>query len=173
VSAARTWAAVAVVATAGVLGGCGGSGHTSSVPSAGPDAALRALPIRVTSPAFADGAAIPRQYTCDGRDVSPPLRWSGVTRAASRLDLTMRDPDAPGGNFTHWSVTGIPTTIVAAQAGVPPPGIEGRNGFGTVGYRGPCPPAGDKPHHYVITITAIYRSTTVATGQLVGTYARG
>ena len=84
----------------------------------------------------------------------------------------MRDPDAPGGNFTHWRLFAIPASTRALRAGEAPLGARaGRNGFGTLGYRGPCPPAG-RAHHYVITVSAIEGATVVGRGRLVGTYAR-
>jgi Raf kinase inhibitor-like YbhB/YbcL family protein len=139
--------------------------------------------MRLTSPAFVAGTAIPRTYTCDGRDLPPPLRWSGIPPSARELVLVMRDPDAPGGNFVHWAVAGIPPTA----SGLPAKGVvEGRNSFGTVGYRGPCPPAGDKAHHYVLTLSALggrsglgagfsadqLHTAAVGLATLVGTYRR-
>jgi phosphatidylethanolamine-binding protein (PEBP) family uncharacterized protein len=115
--------------------------------------------IAVRSPAFAPGRPIPRLYTCDGRDISPPLRWSGVPSGARRLSLVMRDPDAPGGNFIHWRLSGIPATE-----------HELPEGAGGSGYQGPCPPRGEKPHHYVITLSVT--AGAKATGTLIGTYAR-
>jgi Raf kinase inhibitor-like YbhB/YbcL family protein len=85
----------------------------------------------------------------------------------------MRDTDAPGGDFIHWRVQGIPATIRALDAGQEPAGAsEGRNGFGTSGYRGPCPPHGDPPHHYVIRLTALRGAQPIADGTLVGRYGR-
>jgi Raf kinase inhibitor-like YbhB/YbcL family protein len=128
--------------------------------------------IRVTSPAFASQAPIPRQYTCDGRDVSPPLRWSGVPASATQLSLTMVDPDAPGGIFVHWAMR-FAATIRALAAGEVPAGAKvSRNGFGKLGYGGPCPPPGDPAHHYVISLTATAGRSIVGSGTLTGTYAR-
>ncbi len=99
----------------------------------------------------------------------------------------MRDPDAPSGNFVHWALAGIDPTTVGSQAGgVPGFVAPGRNSFGTLGYRGPCPPSGDKPHHYVLTLSALsarsglkagfstdeLRTNAVAIATLIGTYAR-
>jgi Raf kinase inhibitor-like YbhB/YbcL family protein len=131
--------------------------------------------IELSSTAFTAGGPIPRHYTCDGADVSLPLRWSGVPPDARELTLVMRDPDAPGGNFTHWSLTGIPPSVAGLPAGSVPAGaVQGRNSFGTIGYRGPCPPRGDKPHHYAITVTALAGAgrQKLGSGTLVGTYAR-
>ena len=159
-------AAVVALAAAMVFAGCGtsasGTRSRTTVPAS----------IELSSPAFAPGGPIPRLYTCDGRDVSPPLRWSHVPQGAEHLSLVMRDPDAPGGNFIHWQLEGISPTIDAIRAGRTPPGARaGRNGFGTAGYRGPCPPSGPA-HHYVITLSATAGRALLASGTLVGTYVR-
>ena len=168
-----------------VPAGCGGGGGSTG--SASTNASAARSSIQLTSSAFTAGGAIPRAYTCDGRDISLPVRWSGVPSSARELILVMRDPDAPGGNFIHWALAGISPATTAVQAGRAPAGaIEGRNGFGTVGYRGPCPPTGDPAHHYVLTLTALgsrarlgagfsaaeIPTAALATGTLVGTYAR-
>src|SRR4029453_11940699 len=69
----------------------------------------RALPERivVTSPAFAAGTAIPRRFTCEGENVSPPLAWSGVAAGTAEVALVVDDPDAPRGTYVHWVVTGL------------------------------------------------------------------
>jgi Raf kinase inhibitor-like YbhB/YbcL family protein len=153
---------VVAVAAALTLGGCGSSGSASHPPQ-----------LRVRSPAFDPGAAIPRVYTCDGTDISPPLRWSGVPAQASTLELVMRDPDAPGGNFIHWHLSQIPASTKGLAPGrVPPEAHEGSNSFGSSGYRGPCPPHGDKSHHYMITVTARRGRRALAAGTLTGTYGR-
>jgi Raf kinase inhibitor-like YbhB/YbcL family protein len=160
---------LAAFATGLVLAGCGGTTTGATNPTA-PLAV-----INVSSPAFAPGGTIPREYTCDGRDVSPPLRWSGVPKSASELTVVMRDPDAPGGVFVHWNVR-MPATVKELATGQVPTGaVQGQNGFGRTGYGGPCPPRGDPPHHYVITVSAVGASsggTVLATGTLTGTYAR-
>ena len=160
--------AAVAIASGGLLAACGGS----PAPGAHPGTATRSeQQLRVTSPAFASEARIPRRYTCDGRDVSPPLRWSGVPAKATELSLVMIDPDAPGGTFHHWRIR-FPASVRALAAGhVPAGAVQGRNDFGTVGYRGPCPPAGPA-HHYVITLTALAGGSVVASGRLIGTYTR-
>jgi Raf kinase inhibitor-like YbhB/YbcL family protein len=166
---AAAGAAIAALAVAG----CGGHAHTTSTASSHHAPAPQT--IHITSPAFAAGGTIPRQYTCDGADLPLPLRWSGVPASAESLTLTVRDPDAPGGTFTHWSVSRIPTTAthIGGGASLPADAIAARNSFGVAGYRGPCPPKGDQPHHYVVTVTALGTGgEPLAAGQLVGTYAR-
>lgn len=129
--------------------------------------------IKLGSPAFASGARIPARYTCDGADVSPPLHWTGVPSQATSLTLTVDDINAPGGNFIHWQMTGIPASVGGLSAGHVPPGVtQGINGFGTSGYRGPCPPRGDPPHHYVITLRALGDHGLIGQGTLTATFAR-
>lgn len=155
------WVAVVALGAAG----CGGLGASNPISPA-------QVRIKVSSPAFAAGGQIPPRYTCQGPDVSPPLRFARVPRTARELDLVMRDPDAPGGNFIHWQLTGIPpSTRVLAADQAPSGATVGRNSFGTVGYRGPCPPAGPA-HHYVITVTARTGAAVDGVGTLTGTYAR-
>lgn len=142
------------------LAGCGGGGGVGR--------------LTVSSPAFGPGGRIPGLYTCDGRDISPPLRWSGVPSDATQLTLSMTDPDAPGGTFIHWQVSMISPGASAVQAGrVPAVATEGTNSFGTTGYRGPCPPRGSRPHRYVITVTALNGGQALASGSLTGIYSRG
>ena len=167
------------------LAGCGGSSSSSRSTTTAPAPPVHlASSLRLSSSAFAADGPIPPRHTCDGGDVPVPLRWSGVPHGTRELLLAMRDPDAPGGNFVHWAVAGIPPTAVD----VPPTGVvEGHNSFGSSGYRGPCPPRGDKPHHYVITLSALagpsglgpgfsadapVKSAQLAIATLVGTYAR-
>ncbi len=127
----------------------------------------------VRSSAFAPGGRIPSLYTCDGRDVSPPLKWSGVPDGTTQLTLTMIDHDAPGGDFIHWQLSGVSPGASGLGAGQPPAvGVAGTNSFGTTGYRGPCPPKGQPPHHYVITVTALGDGRALGSGTLTATYAR-
>lgn len=140
----------------------------------GSSQALAPQTLTVRSSAFAPGGPIPRLYTCDGRDISPPVKWSGIPAEATELMLVMKDPDAPGGDFIHWQMSELSPRSTGLGAGqVPAVGIAGTNSFGTTGYRGPCPPRGGAPHHYVITVTALGGGRSVATGTLTGTYARG
>jgi Raf kinase inhibitor-like YbhB/YbcL family protein len=128
--------------------GGGGAGTTSPVTASGS--------IRVASPAFASGGTIPVRFTCDGRDVSPPMRWTA--RGSSMTALMMTDPDAPGGTFVHWVLVVPGARATFGEGSVPPGATESTNGFGKVGYGGPCPPSGDPPHHYVFTVYALPRS---------------
>lgn len=131
--------------------------------------------LTLTSSAFANNGAIPSKYTCDGANVSPPLAISGVPTGTKSLALTVEDPDAPGGTFTHWVAWKIPpsTTSIAEAAHL---GTEEPNGFGKPGYGGPCPPNG--LHHYVFTLYAMGDEAPPSSGhvlaqtQLIGTYQK-
>jgi Raf kinase inhibitor-like YbhB/YbcL family protein len=112
--------------------------------------------MEIKSSAFSEGDAVPTRYTCDGEDISPPLDWSGVPEGTTELRLSVTDPDAPGGTFTHWSVTGIdPSSVGVAEGSVPTGGTEQRNDFGSAAYAGPCPPRGRGSHRYLFTIEAL------------------
>jgi Raf kinase inhibitor-like YbhB/YbcL family protein len=109
---------------------------------------------RLTSSAFGAGDAIPRELTCDGANVSPPLAWSGVPAGTAALVLLVDDPDA--GNFVHWIVLDLPGADGSLPKGLNPTATtpqQGRNGFGNSGWGGPCPPSGT--HHYRFTLTAL------------------
>ena len=144
----------------------------------------------LTSPAFDSGGAVPPRHTCDGEDVSPALEWSAVPDGAHSLALIVDDPDAPGGTFTHWTAWGIDPAAGGIAEGEAP-AAEGRNGFGTTGYRGPCPPPGHGPHRYFFRLYALAAPLelepgasaqeveravedrgAVAVAELVGTYER-
>jgi Raf kinase inhibitor-like YbhB/YbcL family protein len=151
-------------------------------------AVLSAVALSLSSPAFHAGSPIPQRYTCDGRDVSPPLRWSRVPSRARSLAVELEDPDAPGGVFVHWLLWNLSprTRGIPVQVGRR---TQGRNSFGRIGYSGPCPPQGST-HHYVFTLFAVDRRLTLARGassarlhaallhhtvsraRLVGTYGR-
>lgn len=148
------------LALAAALAGCGGGGEKVS----GPPPAAPAK-IKLTSPAFAANDTIPKQFTCDGQNVSPPLQWSGVPKGAASLALLVEDPDAPGGTFVHWSLFAIRPSATRLAAGDTPTGAkQGENSFGKEGYGGPCPPKGDSPHRYVFTLYALREQTDLSEG---------
>ncbi|MFJ5302375.1 YbhB/YbcL family Raf kinase inhibitor-like protein [Streptomyces sp. NPDC088350] len=149
---------VAVAAALGSVAGCGGDAGGSAVPT--PSASQR---ITVTSTAFTENGTVPRRYTCDGEDVSPPLTFAGVPANAGDLVVLLDDPDAPHGTFTHWLMWGVPPQDTRLKAGESPRGaIQGRNGFKKAGYGGPCPPKGAAPHRYVLSVYATDRRLTLA-----------
>lgn len=147
---------VALLGAAVAIAGCGASGsHAPPAPTGTTHLQVFKLAIHLSSPAFVDGGTIPKQYACP-RNISPPLRWSGVPAGTREFALEMIDPDAPGGSFVHWALAKIPaaTTSLAAGEAIPPGAVAGRNGFGSIGYGGPCPPPGQR-HRYVITLLAL------------------
>ncbi len=115
--------------------------------------------MKLVSRAFADGEVIPQRYTCDGRDLSPPLSWSGVPEEARSLVVLCEDPDAPGGTWHHWAAYDIASDKSALAEGVPPydssPFRQGTNDFGRPGYGGPCPPHGHGAHRYRFRLLAL------------------
>lgn len=116
----------------------------------------------LTSTAFVEGGVIPEVNTCTGADISPPLAWSGAP-AAAELALVVRDRDAAG--FVHWVVTGIDPTVQGFGAGgVPEGAVEALNGAGTIGWFGPCPPAGSGTHTYELVLHALPEPLALAPG---------
>jgi len=115
---------------------------------------------KISSNAFKDGQPIPRQYTCQGKDVSPPLSWEGAPEGTIAYALIVDDPDAPVGTWVHWVLFNIPGQSkglaegIAAQASLPDGSIQGLNDFRRIGYGGPCPPPGS-PHRYFFKLYAL------------------
>jgi Raf kinase inhibitor-like YbhB/YbcL family protein len=111
--------------------------------------------LRFSSSSFSDGGDIPAKYTCDGASISPGLAWS-ETKPAKEFVLLMTDPDAPSGTFVHWVMYAIPANAESIGEGQGPSGAkQGVNDFGRGGYGAPCPPAGDPPHRYQLTLYAL------------------
>lgn len=108
----------------------------------------------LTSVAFQSGGTIPARHTCEGRDLSLPLAWSAPPAGTHSLALVVDDPDAPRGTFTHWLAWGIDPSATGLAEGEAGP-VEGRNDFGVVGYRGPCPPRGHGRHRYSFRLYAL------------------
>ena len=125
--------------------------------------------MELKSPSFQEGAKIPRKYTCEGWDFSPPLEWNDVSDKAQSLALLMDDPDAPSGVFTHWILFNLPPNSRELLEGVSPvprlPSgtLQGKNDFGKFGYGGPCPPPGS-PHHYRFTLYALDQQLEIEAG---------
>ena len=111
------------------------------------------------SSAFKQDGKIPKKYTCDGEDLSPPLEWSGVPSAAVTLALMSDDPDAPMGGWVHWIIYNLPASTTSLPEGIPPiesmqdGSTHGMTDFGRVGYGGPCPPSGT--HRYFFKLYAL------------------
>lgn len=153
------------------------------------------MKLELTSTAFADGMAIPKQHTGDGKDTSPPLRWSDPPAQTKTLALICDDPDAPGGTWVHWVLFNVPADTRELGEGVPTKEIlgtgakQGKNDAGTIGYGGPAPPKG-KAHRYFFKLYAMdtildlpagstkdqllaaMKGHIVADGQVMGRYQR-
>jgi Raf kinase inhibitor-like YbhB/YbcL family protein len=157
------------------------------------------MTIQITSTAFANGAAIPKKFTGDGEDVSPPLAWSGLPAGTKELALICDDPDAPTAEpWVHWVLYKIPADLPGLAEGIgkasrlksPAAMFQGKNSWNTVGYRGPLPPPDHGIHHYFFKLYALASRLTVepgltkatlleeiadhvlGEGHLVGTYLR-
>jgi Raf kinase inhibitor-like YbhB/YbcL family protein len=148
---------LSTLAVAIALAGCGDDAQTDTLGEPPPTAPES---IKLTSPAFGRNDTIPKEFTCDGQNSSPPLEWSNVPKESKELALLVEDPDAPSGNFVHWTVFGMDpaTREVTSNA------IEGKNSAGKTGYMGPCPPEGDDPHRYVFALYALDKTTGLAAG---------
>ena len=154
--------------------------------------------MQLLSSSFADGQAIPVEHTCEGGDASPALRWGDVPKTAQTLVLIVDDPDAPDPQapkttWVHWLLFNIPvsaTELVARikPAKLPPGTGQGKNDWGSTGYRGPCPPIGRHRYFHKLyaldtnlagltaptkaQLEAAMRGHIIAQATLMGTYAR-
>jgi Raf kinase inhibitor-like YbhB/YbcL family protein len=166
--------AALALAIALVVAGCAHDGRTLRPPPPGasapavptttaPGQTTAIAPIALTSTAFGTGESIPLEYTCDGAGVSPPLAWGSVPEATVELALTVTDTDANG--FVHWVLAGLEPTVQALAVGVIPDGaVEAKNGGGSAGWTGPCPPPQSGAHHYVFTLYALTTASGVTAG---------
>ena len=197
-ASARALSPVAVAGLVGILS-IPGCWRSDALPADDPSR----LTIQLRSSAFADGGVIPKTFTCDGAERSPPLEWSGVPASARSLALLCDDPDAPMGTWSHWIAFDLPPDVKALREGIPAEETfsvveggepartarQGRNDFDKTGYGGPCPPSGT--HRYFFRLYALdarleLRSTAtradllkaikgriLAEGRLIGKYQRG
>lgn len=126
------------------------------------------MQIAITSNAFDEGGLIPSKYTCDGVDVSPPLRWDGIPEGAASIALICDDPDAPMGTWVHWVLFNLPARAkelaenITTDETLTDGTRQGINDFGKIGYGGPCPPSGT--HRYFFKIYALDTQLDLATG---------
>ena len=149
----------------------------------------------VESAAFQNGQRIPKQYTGDGKDMSPPLEWTASPANTKCFVLICDDPDAPMGTWVHWVVFDIPASVHSLNEATPPSAVlagggkQGNTSFHKVGYGGPAPPVG-KPHRYFFKlyaldkelglksgatkeeVTAAMSGHVLAEAQTMGTYSR-
>ena len=154
------WAAAALALLIPALAGC----HRGSyIVVAGGQETLQ-----LTSSSFQDGK-IPRQFTCDGADISPALTWTAPPSATKSLALIVIDPDAPAGAFTHWVLYNLPAEKRSLTEGLPkveqlPDGSrQGSNDFDKIGYGGSCPPH-DSEHRYVFVLYALDAKPALSSG---------
>jgi len=154
----------------------------------------KVMTISLSSTAFGNMETIPKVYTCDGADISPPLSWSGLPQGTRSVVLICDDPDAPRGTWVHWVCYDIPPSSTGLPEKVPnndqisSGGLQGISDFNNIGYGGPCPPSGT--HRYFFKLYALDRMLGFQAGkskkeieqamkghildeaQLIGTYSR-
>ena len=110
------------------------------------------------SSAFTDGSVVPRRFTCDGEDISPPLEWGDAPSGTRSFALLCDDPDAPSGTWHHWAVYDIPADRTGFNENMRPGAAnakQGTNDNRVVGYSGPCPPRGHGRHRYRFHLLAL------------------
>jgi Raf kinase inhibitor-like YbhB/YbcL family protein len=117
------------------------------------------MSLKLESTAFVEGGPIPRVYTCDSKDVSPPLSWTGAPEGTKSFALICDDPDSSK-TWVHWVIFDLPAAAASLPEGVPPDqrtagGTQGTNDFRKIGYGGPCPPSGT--HRYFFKLYALDR----------------
>ena len=156
------------------------------------------MSLKITSTAFQPGGSIPSKYTCEDRDISPPLTWSDAPPGTKTFALIVDDPDAPDPAkpqrvYVHWVVYNLPATATslpenASKKGLPKGAVQGKNDWGKAEYGGPCPPIGR--HRYFFKLYALDTELTglssptkgdlervmkghvLDSGELIGTYQK-
>ncbi len=158
--------------------------HKNSLPESN-----LSITMKILSTAFQNNNLIPAKYTCDGKNINPPLQIIDVPENSKSLALIMDDPDSPIGTWLHWSLWNIdPQTKIIKENSVPQNARQGITNFGHIGYGGPCPGSG--LHHYHFKLYALsaipdlsegatlgelqnfINSHTIAAADLVGLYSR-
>jgi Raf kinase inhibitor-like YbhB/YbcL family protein len=157
-------------------------------------AATAEAQMKLTSPSFENQQPIPAKHSCEGKDMSPALKWSDAPAGTKSFALIADDPDAPGGTWTHWVIYGIPTGTTelpenSTDSDTTGGAKQGMNDFSRIGYGGPCPPPG-KVHHYHFKLYALdtelslaarvsrkqleyaMRGHIIGQAELIGTYRR-
>lgn len=116
--------------------------------------------LKISSPSFEHEEFIPAEYTCDGKEVNPPITVKNIPEGTKSLTLVVDDPDAPKGTFHHWLIWNIePSEVIDENSA---PGTEGKNSSGKNGYKGPCPPFGT--HHYHFKVYALDEKLDLESG---------
>lgn len=121
---------------------------------------VKKMEFKITSSAFDDGGTIPVKYSCEGKNISPQLKWNEPQPGIKSYALIVDDPDAPSGDFVHWVVYNIPSDVremheeSTPSKNVPDEVMMGTNSAGKIGYMGPCPPAG-QTHRYFFKLYAL------------------
>jgi Raf kinase inhibitor-like YbhB/YbcL family protein len=128
--------------------------------------------MELKSPAFSQGQAIPSNYTCDGKDVSPPLTWTETPPGTKSFALIVDDPDAPMGTWVHWVVYNLPPALRQLPEAFPTDArlsdgtVQGKTDFGGTGYGGPCPPSGTHRYFFkLFALDAVLRLPPASTAQ--------
>lgn len=152
------------------------------------------MEIKIESSAFKEGEMIPSKYTCDGENISPEIKWSGVPAGVKSFALINDDPDAPAGDWVHWIIYNIPGDAAGLKENIPPVkifsngAIHGINDFRKLGYGGPCPPSGTHRYYFKLyaldallrpepgmtkkDLLAAMQKHIIAEGRLMGKYKR-
>ncbi|OHB60388.1 MAG: phosphatidylethanolamine-binding protein [Planctomycetes bacterium RBG_13_46_10] len=126
------------------------------------------MDIKIKSPAFENEAMIPSKYTCDGQDISPPLKWDTAPVGTKSIAIISDDPDAPVGTWVHWVLFNLPADARELKEKIPPDKVlpngakQGTSDFGRIGYGGPCPPGGT--HRYFFKIYALDTELNLSPG---------
>jgi Raf kinase inhibitor-like YbhB/YbcL family protein len=163
----------------------------SATPGPTPAPGVTLATLVVTSTAFAAGASIPVQYTCEGANTSPPLAWNDPPPSAKSFALVVDDPDAPGQTFVHWVLYDLDAStrsLPEGQKTAPAGAHDGKNDFGNPSWGGPCPPSGRHRYFHKVyaldtvlpdlgqptkaDLTNAMNAHVVAQGELVGTYQK-
>jgi Raf kinase inhibitor-like YbhB/YbcL family protein len=125
--------------------------------------------LRIESPAFKDREVLPKRFTCDGEDISPPLSWEGIPEGTRSLAIICDDPDAPSTTWDHWIIFNIDPLkggiqeAVSKERRLPEGEIHGKNSWGRSDYGGPCPPPGN-PHRYFFKLYALDTRLSLSPG---------
>jgi len=145
--------------------------------------------LNIKSPVFENNAKIPLKYTCDGENINPPLEVLNIPKSTKSLVLVVDDPDAPAGDWVHWTLWNIsPETTQIQEGSVPAGATEGVTDFGKPGYGGPCPPNGQHRYFFklfaldiILTITSsstkkdleeAIKNNILEKSELIGLYSR-